>query len=629
MFQRLLIVCGLLVALVCGGCKCQKPPLATLREAHATVQRDFAVAVDVWQTAAIGATFEFGDAVRTGEAATALIVFDDDAKLRLEPETTVRFLREPHRDGATLNLERGSVVVEAGKAGINLQTQLGPAVIRPGAIVHAVRKEGRLNLLVEIGVAELDPGGANERTLPVGQFIEIAIGAAVVDAVEPVAAAGKPSASVVPSSTVVMEELRVLARVDKGSAVVTHNGKSSPLGAGPEVVEPGSTLRLKASARVTVSQGERRITLEGPGVYTIGAGQELVRTDAGTLTLRGASAAIALPGGMVEAIGSAPTWIEVTRQGQSTDVFVRAGRASVKQGERIVDLQAGRGAHMDGREVTLRGDGVPYRDLSTNVGGSLVFHNSAPPTSVGFEFAGKCEHLGVIEVLIGGKVSTWASGKTSANIELPTGVHSYRLRCLAVDGAWSEPGVGGRVTGYGDSAAAQLPSYAPSNVVNADGRKYTLLYQNRLPSITVQWPDAPPADSYTLTHSGDGGTNTMTTSAPRHVFASGALGEGQHTFQFRSALGRTSRKAAATIVFDNAAPKASISSPANGGFAPNTEVEVRGIALPGWDVLAQGQPLTTDAQGRFSGRVLASGRGVLLTFTHPKRGVHYYIRRAK
>lgn len=626
--RRLVRLWLLFVCLLCAECTCGKPPLARLQEVGGDVQRDFAAAVAVWRVAAIGAAFEFGDAVRTGSAATATVVFDDEARLRLEPATTVRFVRElTHGAEATLHIEHGSVLVETTKAAIIVQTDLGPAVIQPGAVVRAVRKESGMRLLVEVGAAQLDPGGPNERSLPAGHTIEVAIGAAVVDVVAS-RTAGALTATSPAASASAFDELQVVAKVNNGSALMAHKGKSVALATVPQPVPSGALLRLKGTAEVTLSQGSREATLVGPGVYTVGEGEQWLKADEGLVSLRG-NGVMVLPGGWIKAVGEGPTWVEIIRHGQSTDVFVRAGGASVQQGEERLLLETAQGAHLDGRGARVVGRGVPYRDFGVAAGASVVFHNAEPPTAVGFDFEGKCEHLGVVEVLVGKEVSSWASGIASANLELPTGSHAYRLRCLSPAGVWSETGVSGRVVGYADSGATQLPNYAPSNAVNADGRKYTLLYQNRLPSVTVQWPNAPSADSYTLTHTGEGGVKTVTTKTPRYNYPSGALGEGQHGFQFRSSLGRTSRKSIATIQFDNAAPKASISSPANGGFAANADVDVKGIALPGWDVLAQGQHLSTDAHGRFSGRVTASERGVLFTFSHSKRGAHFYIRRAK
>jgi hypothetical protein len=164
--------------------------------------------------------------------------------------------------------------------------------------------------------------------------------------------------------------------------------------------------------------------------------------------------------------------------------------------------------------------------------------------------------------------------------------------------------------------------------VNTDGREYTVLYQNLLPQVTVRWPNAPQGGSYTLVVTSSGKTHRVTSASANHSFASGRLGEGSHSFQWMTSSGRKSRPSRATIRFDNAAPKASIVSPANGGFGPGASVAVSGIALPGWQVRAQGETLAMDGQQRFSGTVQSGPRGIILQFSHPDRGVHYYLRRA-
>lgn len=627
------LVLSSLAVVLLPACKCSQPPLAVLDETNGEVQRDFEAALNAWQAAAVGASFNFGDAVRTKEVATALVVFDDGARLKLEPVTTVRFVRELGNSGtATLNVETGAVVIEATKSAINIQTELGQALVTPGSVVRAARKDSGLNLFVEVGTAQLDPAGPNARELVAGQTVDIAIGVAVVEQASPRATqAAAPTAPVATTaSDIVADVLEIIVNVQSGGVTLVYRGKTTTLGTGAHAVEPGSTLKLKKSAEVRLNQGGREVTLTGPAVYTIGEGSDLVRTDDGALTLRSEAGpgGVTVPGGWVKSVEPGSV-VDIKRRGQTTEVFVRAGSVQVKQGEEIVTVKAGEGARLDGRSTNLLGRGVGFRDLSLVAGGNLVFHNSEPPTAVGFEFGDKCSHLGLLELVDGGVVRSWGSGTKGVNLALPTGVTNYRLRCLSKDGVLGEPVASGRVNGYADSGATQLPNYAPSNVVSVDGRGYTLLYQNRLPSVTVQWPNAPPADAYTLTHSGEGGTRSFSAQSPRYSFASGALGEGQHAFQFQSASGRTSRKSFATIQFDNAAPKASISSPANGAFSPNSEVDVKGIALPGWEVLAQGQYLTTDAHGRFSGRVAANERGVLFTFSNPKRGSHHYLRRAK
>src|SRR5690606_31074447 len=112
------------------ACRCGKAPLATVKEADGTVQRDYEAAIEVWQAAPIGAQLNFGDAIRTAKESTALAVLDDGARLRLEPSTTVRFVRElTHGATASLQVEGGSVSVEALENPLSLQTNLGPAIV--------------------------------------------------------------------------------------------------------------------------------------------------------------------------------------------------------------------------------------------------------------------------------------------------------------------------------------------------------------------------------------------------------------------------------------------------------------------------------------------------------------------
>jgi hypothetical protein len=197
------------------------------------------------------------------------------------------------------------------------------------------------------------------------------------------------------------------------------------------------------------------------------------------------------------------------------------------------------------------------------------------------------------------------------------------LLFVAVDG-WGL----GKITVYRDAGTSALPSKAPTTTVNTDGRSYTVLYQNLLPQISVRWPNAPAAPSYTLTITSNGSSTNQTVSAASFSFAPGKLKEGQHAFLFRSSQGRSSRPAHATIRFDNAAPKASIMSPVEGGFGAGSSVRVSGIALPGWEVRARGAALPLDSEQRFSASVGAGQRGLVLQFSHPARGTHHYLRRA-
>jgi hypothetical protein len=127
---------------------------------------------------------------------------------------------------------------------------------------------------------------------------------------------------------------------------------------------------------------------------------------------------------------------------------------------------------------------------------------------------------------------------------------------------------------------------------------------------------------------GKGARKFASTSAS-HVLASGSVGEGSHELWFEAG-GQRSRATTVVVQFDNAAPTASLSAPAEQGFARGATVAVAGMALPGWTVSAGGRELDQDGQQRFSAEVQSPGdvRALLIRFSHPQRGVHHYLRRS-
>jgi hypothetical protein len=151
-----------------------------------------------------------------------------------------------------------------------------------------------------------------------------------------------------------------------------------------------------------------------------------------------------------------------------------------------------------------------------------------------------------------------------------------------------------------------------------------------LPRISVRWPNPPAASSYTLQVASSGGkSESHSSSAASYSFASGALREGVHRLTFDAGAAGHSKTTTLELRFDNAAPTATLTSPGN-GFAPGSTVTVAGVALDGWTISAGGKELPLDAQLRFSGEVTApSGEHALaVQFVHPRRGLHYYLRRA-
>jgi hypothetical protein len=261
-------------------------------------------------------------------------------------------------------------------------------------------------------------------------------------------------------------------------------------------------------------------------------------------------------------------------------------------------------------------------DIFAAPGESLVLHDPRPPTVIGFSTS-RCPGIAVLE--LGGKRrETIGTGRVTA--AFPPGSNRYRLRCDTEKSPFAE----GTMSVIADAGTRRLASGAPANRIDADGRRYTILYQSLMPKVLVRWPNPPSAGPFSLFVQSQGkGQKQFSASTPSYSLPAGTLGEGSHEVWF-SARGETSRKTTVSVQFDNAAPTASISSPAEKGFAPGASVSVAGMALPGWTVSVAGRDLPQDNQQRFSGEVTAPGDRSALTirFAHPQRGVHYYLRRS-
>lgn len=259
------------------------------------------------------------------------------------------------------------------------------------------------------------------------------------------------------------------------------------------------------------------------------------------------------------------------------------------------------------------GDGVDETDLVVRAGQSFTVHDPKPPTAIGFRFGNACEGPARLTI---GKLRTAA--EKQGNLRLPAGRHRYEVRCLDEP---DEVAAKGSFAILQDAGTRTLPTFQPKASVATDGRKYTVLYQHRLPQVTVNWPSAPESSSYTLTLNG----RPIKTTSPTHTL--GSLPQGTHEVTFAAPTDppRKSRTTTIRVAYDTQAPKARVANPPN-GFAPSSSVKVAGQALPGWSVSVGGKELELDARRRFSAQT--SGNETFpIAFSHPTRGLHYYLRR--
>jgi len=363
----------------------------------------------------------------------------------------------------------------------------------------------------------------------------------------------------------------------------------------------------------------------------IGGPDSLVRASSGGVSVSQSAGRVTIkvPGGSIVVDANSEATLRVGRTG--TGVSVTKGTAIIESSTGSRTITPGEQVSLDaqGRVKVTRGRGPEVADLVIAAGDSVVVHDPKPPTAIGISISSKCAGAGIVEIVARTPVSSY--GERTVNVLVSPGSSKYRVRCS--DGSEQQGAVvsEGTLSVLRDSGTRQLARTPPATQVDTDGRSYTVLYQSLMPKLTVRWPHAPASAGYRLRVSSPGGkTQLVTSGAPTHTFPPGALSEGMHQLMFEADSGAKSKATALSISFDNAAPTASLTSPAEGGFAAGAQVHVSGIALPGWTVSAGGIELAQDEQHRFSGTAAAptGQRALVIRFAHPQRGVHQYLRRS-
>lgn len=267
-----------------------------------------------------------------------------------------------------------------------------------------------------------------------------------------------------------------------------------------------------------------------------------------------------------------------------------------------------------------------HADFELTVGENVTINDPAPPTAIGFAVGSVCPNGGALEV------QRRRAHGTQINVPLKAGNHSYRVYCFESPGKLQRRAQStGVVRVRRSTGTARLPTTAPRNRIDVDGRRYTVMFQNLLPEIEVRWPNAPSAASYTLERTVAGETTTERSTKPSVRFAAGQVAEGEHRLRFKADGGQTSDETTLTVRFDNAAPSVSLRSPAASGFEPGAEVRVSGVATADTRVSVLGNPVALDRHHRFDTTVAvpSGSRSFTVRIDHPRTGTQYYVRRER
>ncbi|HEX3596763.1 MAG TPA: FecR domain-containing protein [Polyangiaceae bacterium] len=610
--------------------------VAVLTERTGQADRDSGGSTGVWRPAEPSAQFFVGDGVRTGKDSSAKLELSDKSALRLEASTIVRFLeRASGPSHQRVDVQMGEAVLEAGPEPVSLDTDIGVAVLDPGTSMSLTKVDQRTRYEVVVGMARFESKDGEKTEVSAGQAVMVDIGAAKLERVTtpPVAsttaAAPPESAAREPEPAPLdADGADVTARVAGNGAVVRKPGEQafSRLAAGEEHIPGGSTVRLASGTSADVARGGQHVTLRGAGEFVVGAsGKPFIVTQGGGVSLTGAASEleIAVPGGSIVTRLGAKGEVGVGRD--STHVNVAEGSVELRGASGTEELGAGEEGSIGKKGAEVQGRGPAVVDLVVPPGASFAVHDPHPPTAVGFATGTACP--GGATIQLSGAPRLRSNGAMTSAL-VASGAHKYVIRCIG--SAEKDVVASGSIAVLADGGTARIPRTAPATAVDTDGRSYTVLYQNLLPKITIRWPSPPAASGYTLHVASPGGkTETLSTASAAYTFSSGALHEGEHHAYFEAG-GTRAKDTRIDIKFDNAAPTATLTSPANGSFAPGSTVTVSGAALEGWKISVGGKDLPLDDQLRFSGEATAPGgqRALAVEFVHPKRGLHYYLRRA-
>jgi hypothetical protein len=637
--------------------------IARLTEATGAVEREVATAPG-WHAVGVGQRFSAGDGVRTGPGAGATLRLSRGGGLRVGEQTIVRFLIGGPGGQGQVAIETGSADIEGGgERGVRFDTALGLARIETGTTVR-VHSEGggppRLEVLV--GAARLEQDGRTA-SLGAGQAVAIRVGtaqierrappppdaarlpppdAAAPDAAPPDAVSPSGDAAVGPAAQPARPALEAEVR-GRGVQQRAADGRHwETLPAGAAELQPGSHLRVPAGARLRLVRGGENATALGAAEVEVGApGDPLLSTQRGRVLVeaRGQDVRIRVPGGVIVVhtrTGGARAEITVPARGP-TQVAARLGSLDIRGRGAAAALDGGESANLarDGA-VEMAGRSPTHADVEILAGESPTVHDPRPSTAVRIRFGDDCANEGQVDLLprAGGRTpATHSRGDGSAIVLVPPGAWRYQVRCVDDGEVAAKPEASGQLRVLRDAGAARLPRTAPHNIIEADGRPYTVLYQNRLPDLTIRWPQARAGVEASLRlKTAKGAPRTVPAPGGSHHFASGELAEGTYRLSFASGEGPAETRSAETVLrigFDNAAPAAYLREPAEGFHPDGDEVTVAGAAIEGATVYIDGEKVDLDGQQRFNETVDMTGHegAISVRISHPSRGVHYYLRR--
>jgi hypothetical protein len=631
---------GMLAIGMLPGCGDGDSTVARLIEHQGAVEKQGGQ--ERWQAVAGKDRFECDHGLRTGDKAWARVEHVSGSRFRLKENTSIRFACQKKQAG--YQVEFGDSEIEAPPEGGELVIGEVVLALGPGLQARVSAQDGRMRFDVVVGTAIVKRPGEPDQEVGPQQSLELIVGSVVmkspgagtrtVDAGVP----RSPDAGIrEPGAAPVAVAARVKGRQNQLRAPGAGDWRALP--EGEHELAAGTELRLGKDGGAALTRGSERAELTGPAEVTLGQPDSdliEVRTGSALIQATHTGVRIRVPGGTIVArpAPGAGSQARVEVGKKATSITPRSGVIDVTgDGGKTESLTLGERASLGrGGAVETEGRAPGYADLIIAAGESASVHDPRPPTAVGVAFDALCAGEGVVEVAANQRFKDkvrMSKGAGQANVLLGPGTHFYRVRCLDQGVPESAARQSGKLQVLRDDGSRKLAGRPPRNPVAADGRRYTVLYQNRLPEIELYWRNPGVAGPFVLHIVPERGKKqALTTEQPRYRMASGKLDEGTYTFFFQASSGARSSTSTLRIDFDNAAPSAYLRAPGVKQAWTGDTIAVAGAALPGWDVSIGGTAVSTDSQGRFAVKVpRPSDQRALAVKLFHRRGTHYYLRR--
>ncbi len=622
--MRALALLTLLLLLACGN---KKTSIAELRKLDGPVDRQ--EGKGAWKGAKVGTKFYLDDAARTADGGAQLEVVGN-ALIAMQPHTILRFGGTQKNN--KIAVELGTIeLTGTGSYGFDLGDV---RLSRNGTVRITANPGGKPKVELTLGEAQVSTLQGQTIDLVVGTPIEVGLETV---AVTPVVDAGVPDAAppadaAEPDAAPVSDGAALEVTGKKAEVLMPGETKWTTVD-GTSSLPKGAKLRVGSGSTAKLTSQGTTLELAGGSRVAIGDNEELVIELGDIRATSATDSSVKLPGGALALRGTpqatADAKLGVGTRGDAKVTMNRGGAKLTGAPGSELEMNRGESATL-AKAGTIRVlEAIPsYFDFRVTAGETLTIHDPRPPTAVQFSFGGKCESGGIIEMDKDTryKTSKISGGKENANLSVANGAWAYRLRCTSGGGEGAAV-ASGRIVVMRDDGHRPLPKIPPLNSIDADGRTWRISYQSQIPNLQVH--SKATGGTFKLHLATEGKEQAFDASKPSIMVPGSQLKEGQYTYWFDIDGVKQAKTSTLKIDFDQTAAQVYIELPANGKPWAG-DIDVKGAVLPGWAAAVEGVTIPMDSQRRFIAKVQPPpGNALAIKLSHPQRGTHYYLRRAK